>query len=199
MPRFLDTTDEPTYGIGDCDRCHRKFPLSALQPDPNFPGLMVCLDDLDDYDPYRLPPKEPDQINLPFYRPDTPMTFETEPVFLLMGWVGVDEENIATVTNPLPVIETLAGSSWRSVDVAPSQTALSIGSGYLQSLEIVPLTDAPGAVSLIEGSDAAVTVFGGGSIEGLVSRNVYVGASSNDTWKVTTGADVRVKANGQLF
>lgn len=78
MPRFLDTTDEPTYGIGICDRCSRKFPLSALLPDPNSPGLRVCVDDRDEYDPYRLPPKQPDPINLPFYRPDTPMTFDEE-------------------------------------------------------------------------------------------------------------------------
>ncbi len=76
MARFLDTTDEATYGIGICDRCSRKFPLAELLPDPNSPGLRVCVDDRDDYDPYRLPPRQPDQINLPFYRPDTPMTFE---------------------------------------------------------------------------------------------------------------------------
>ena len=78
MPKFLDTTDESTYGIGICGRCSIKMPLSRLSPDPNSPGLMVCADDKDDYDPYRLPPKTPDQIILPFYRPDTPMTYDEE-------------------------------------------------------------------------------------------------------------------------
>lgn len=31
---------------------------------------MVCRDDLDDYDPYRLAPRAPDQVTLPFVRPD---------------------------------------------------------------------------------------------------------------------------------
>lgn len=78
MPKFLDTSDEPTFGIAICGRCSRKFPLSALKPDPNSPGLMVCEDDRDNYDPYRLPPRQPDEINLPFYRPDTPMTYEDD-------------------------------------------------------------------------------------------------------------------------
>lgn len=48
--------------------------LSALSPDPNSPGLMVCAADRDDYDPYRLAPRKEDQIVLPFVRPDTPVT-----------------------------------------------------------------------------------------------------------------------------
>jgi hypothetical protein len=48
--------------------------LSALEPDPNYPGLMVCEADRDQYDPYRLAPRAPDKIVLPFNRPDTPVT-----------------------------------------------------------------------------------------------------------------------------
>ena len=71
---FLDPTGQPTYGIGICGRCSRKMLLSALEPDPNFPGLMVCEADRDQYDPYRLAPRAPDKIVLPFNRPDTPVT-----------------------------------------------------------------------------------------------------------------------------
>ena len=71
MTRFIDPTGEPTYGIGICARCSRKFKLAALHPDPNFPALMVCDEDTDDYDPYRLAPRKEDQIVLPFVRPDT--------------------------------------------------------------------------------------------------------------------------------
>lgn len=78
MPRFLDTRDQPTFGVALCDRCKFKFPLAELQPDPNFAGLLVCADDLDHYDPYRLPSKQPDPINLPERRPDVPMTFDTD-------------------------------------------------------------------------------------------------------------------------
>ena len=70
MSKFIDPTGQPTYGIGICARCRRKFPLAELAPDPNYPGLMVCAADRDEYDPYRLAPRTPDQIVLPFTRPD---------------------------------------------------------------------------------------------------------------------------------
>lgn len=68
---FLDPTGQPTYGIGICARCSRKMFLSKLHPDPNYPNLMVCDEDTDQYDPYRLAPRQPDKIVLPFNRPDT--------------------------------------------------------------------------------------------------------------------------------
>lgn len=72
--RYIDPTGESTYGIGICGRCSRKFRLAELSSDPNSPGLKVCREDLDDYDPYRLAPRKEDQIVLPFNRPDTPLT-----------------------------------------------------------------------------------------------------------------------------
>lgn len=70
MSRFLDTTGNSTLGIALCARCSRKFPLGELSPDPNSPGLRVCKDDRDQYDPYRLAPRAEDPITLPFVRPD---------------------------------------------------------------------------------------------------------------------------------
>lgn len=71
MARFLDTRGRSTLGIGLCARCSRKFSLDDLAPDPNYPGLMVCRADRDDFDPYRLPARQPDNITLRFVRPDT--------------------------------------------------------------------------------------------------------------------------------
>lgn len=73
MSLYLDPSGQSTYGIALCARCSRKLPLSALSPDPNYPNLMVCQSDKDDYDPYRLAPRSPDQIVLPFNRPDLPV------------------------------------------------------------------------------------------------------------------------------
>lgn len=73
MARFLDTRGNSTLGIGICARCSRKFALGELHSDPNYPNLMVCKDDSDQYDPYRLAPRAPDQIVLPFVRPDLPL------------------------------------------------------------------------------------------------------------------------------
>jgi len=73
MSVFLDPSGQATYGIAICGRCSRKMLLAELSPDPNYPGLMVCEQDRDEYDPYRLAPRRPDQIVLPFNRPDTPI------------------------------------------------------------------------------------------------------------------------------
>jgi hypothetical protein len=81
MSLYLDPTGQTTFGIGICARCSKKFFLAELHPDPNFPGLMVCEADKDDYDPYLLPPRRPDQIVLPFNRPDT--NIDTHPAGLI--------------------------------------------------------------------------------------------------------------------
>jgi hypothetical protein len=39
-------------------------------PDPNFPGMRVCKDDLDNFDPWRLPAIQTENIALRFPRPD---------------------------------------------------------------------------------------------------------------------------------
>jgi hypothetical protein len=70
MPVWIDPTGRSTYGIGICARCSRKFPLEHLHSDPNTPGLKVCLDDLDQYDPYRLPARRTEDVTLRFFRPD---------------------------------------------------------------------------------------------------------------------------------
>jgi len=81
--KYLNTTGNPTLGIGVCDRCQTKRPLGFLIKDPNSPGLRVCRDPLegcrDNYDPYRLPMRAPDRVQLPFNRPDTPL--DTPPQF----------------------------------------------------------------------------------------------------------------------
>lgn len=62
---------------GICDRCKCCFSLDELMSDPNFPGLRVCRFDLDDYDPYLLPPRETEDITLRFPRPDQVLTIIT--------------------------------------------------------------------------------------------------------------------------
>mgnify|MGYP003673999028 FL=1 len=73
MSVYLDTRGRSTLAIGICGRCSRKFSLDDLYSDPNYPGLRVCKDDLDQYDPYRLPARQPEKIALLFARPDTPI------------------------------------------------------------------------------------------------------------------------------
>jgi hypothetical protein len=74
---YLDTSGNASVAIGICGRCSLKFAIGELMPDPNSPGLMVCRDDMDDYDPWRLPPREVEDITLEYPRPDDPITTTT--------------------------------------------------------------------------------------------------------------------------
>lgn len=67
---FLDTTGNPTLGVGICDRCRKKFPIDELRPDRDVPGLLVCRDDNDERDRYKLPQRKPESISLRNIRPD---------------------------------------------------------------------------------------------------------------------------------
>lgn len=73
MSIWYDPTGKSSYGIGLCDRCSRKMSITDLYSDPNSPGLRVCLEDLDDLDPYRLPARQTEIITLQFTRPDVPL------------------------------------------------------------------------------------------------------------------------------
>jgi hypothetical protein len=71
MPVFLDTLGYSTLAIAVCDRCKMKRPLATLSSDFNFPGLRVCDQGCkDEFDPYRLPARKTERINLRFPRPD---------------------------------------------------------------------------------------------------------------------------------
>lgn len=76
MSLYLDPTGNSTFGIGICARCSRKMSLDDLFDDPNTPGLKVCREDMDEYDPYRLAPRAEDPIALRFNRPDLPLDGE---------------------------------------------------------------------------------------------------------------------------
>ena len=70
MPVYLDTRGNSVLSVAVCDRCNRKFAYTELMPDPNFPGMRVCKDDLDNFDPWRLPARQTENISLRFPRPD---------------------------------------------------------------------------------------------------------------------------------
>lgn len=92
-PIFIDPSGEPTYGIGICARCSRKFKLAELNPDPNYPNLMVCREDSDQYDPYRLAPRKEDQVVLPFNRPDVSVATQPSGVITQDGTQFVISED----------------------------------------------------------------------------------------------------------
>lgn len=75
MPRVLDTHGNAVLSIAVCDRCKMKRAYVNLGPDPNYPGLRVCDQGCrDQFDPYRLPARQPEKIAIRFPRPDDSLT-----------------------------------------------------------------------------------------------------------------------------
>ena len=73
----MDTTGLASLAIAVCDRCKMKRALVNLMPDSNFPGLRVCNEGCrDNLDPYRLPARKTERINLRFPRPDVSVAVE---------------------------------------------------------------------------------------------------------------------------
>jgi hypothetical protein len=71
MGIFLDTIGNASLAIFICDRCRMKRAMDEQMPDPNFAGLRVCQQGCaDQKDPYRLPARKTERINLRFPRPD---------------------------------------------------------------------------------------------------------------------------------
>lgn len=75
MPLYLDTRDETCAAVAICDRCKVKVKIAHLISDANSPGLRVCWDTCaDQFDPYRLPARQTEDISLRYPRPDEPLT-----------------------------------------------------------------------------------------------------------------------------
>lgn len=92
-------------------------------------------------------------------------------------------------------------------DVAASQTDQVIGSGgsqagqLLSHLIVSPATTSPGSVTLTDGSLVGMVIFVGGatSVSNLVPFTIFLGCESRSgPWKVSTGANVAVRAVGDF-
>ena len=90
---FLDTEGYSDIAIAVCDRCRMKRPHATLGPDINFPGLMVCEENCrDEKDPYRLPARQTERINLRFPRPDVSVAAIQD------NLVTTDQQNVIVST-----------------------------------------------------------------------------------------------------
>ena len=88
MPVYLDTRGNTVLSVAVCDRCNRKFAYVDLMPDPNFPGMRVCKDDLDNYDPWRLPARQTENIALRFPRPDASIALTPNEILTENGFTN---------------------------------------------------------------------------------------------------------------
>jgi hypothetical protein len=90
-------------------------------PDPNFPGMRVCKEDLDNFDPWRLPALQTENIALRFPRPDTPVAIGP-----------VSGEQIVTAPNPDGPIDSPVGQLIRKPN-NPSRNSIFITQDRTQS------------------------------------------------------------------
>ena len=86
MSIYLDTRGNSVLSVAICDRCSRKFAYTDLAPDPNYPGMRVCAADRDQFDPWRLPAIQTENIALRHPRPD--------------AYIGIDNRHLVTQGNP---------------------------------------------------------------------------------------------------
>lgn len=94
MSIYLRTKGESNLAIAICPRCKFKVKYVDLKMDPND-RQYYCSSCVDLYDPYRLPPRAPDQIQLQYPRPEEPLEIVViEDVVLDDGsyWVTSEDE-----------------------------------------------------------------------------------------------------------
>ena len=142
MPVYIDTSGNSVLSVALCDRCSRKFAYVDLMPDPNFPGMRVCKDDVDNFDPWRLPARQTENISLRFPRPD--ISIATGPI----GGNQITTENGFTNQNSIFI---------QGVPAANTQGDLNTMSNVVPS----PMTLAPKVGSV---SPATGTKLGGTSV-----------------------------------
>ena len=71
MAKWLDTLGNDSLSVAICDRCKMKRAYSDIRPDGNIPAIRVCSNGCSDqFDPYRLPARQPEKISIRFPRPD---------------------------------------------------------------------------------------------------------------------------------
>ena len=107
-------------------------------------------------------------------------------------------------SSSLPSIP-VTDANWQYETVAASQTAQVIGAtgaigDYLTGLLIIPATPSPGNVLLLDGATSD-TIFAGGTDSVATLHPFFVpifARSKTGAWKVTTGANVSVRAIGSF-
>jgi hypothetical protein len=78
MPRYISTKGSQTLSVAICPRCHFKRKYDDLVIDPNTNDYVCKFGCVDEFDPYRIPPRKPDDITLHHPRPDDPLDVPQE-------------------------------------------------------------------------------------------------------------------------
>lgn len=78
MPRYLPPRIGETLTVAVCDRCKLKAYLADLVADGDSPGIRVHPHCADKKDPYRLPPRRTERIDVRYPRPEVDVPLDEE-------------------------------------------------------------------------------------------------------------------------
>lgn len=130
-------------------------------PDPNFPGMRVCKDDLDNFDPWRLPAIQTENIALRFPRPD--VSVATGPI----GGNQIMTENGFTNDNSLFIqgVSTFEGNTQGDLNTASNVAPnIQVLFPYIYTVTPASGTQAGGTLVTLMGAnftDVTTVKFGG--------------------------------------
>ena len=191
MPVYLDTRGNSVLSVAICDRCSRKFAYTDLMPDPNFPGMRVCAADKDNYDPWRLPARQTENIALRFPRPD--VSVATGPNLLNTQGNANDPQQYDnfTLEGILPAAAAQGNLNTMSGTAAPVRASVSeitpnsgsraggytaiIGGDNFRNVSNVLIGGVPASFTVIDPNNISVTIPAYGvssSVDVIVTTNV---------------------------
>lgn len=78
MPKYLPQKRSGHLSIAICPRCHMKRYYDDLVIDPDTKNYVCKFDCVDLFDPYNMPSRKPDKIELHHPRPDDPLEIPEE-------------------------------------------------------------------------------------------------------------------------
>ena len=191
MSVYLDTRGNSVLSVAICDRCSRKFAYTDLMPDPNFPGMRVCAADRDNFDPWRLPARQTENIALRFPRPD--VSVATGPNLLNTQGNANDPQQYDnfTLEGILPAAGAQGNLNTMSGTAAPVRASVSeitpnsgsraggytatIGGDNFRNVSNVLIGGVPTSFTVLNENSISVTIpaYGlPGSVEVVVTTNV---------------------------
>jgi len=190
MPIYLDTRGNSILSVGICDRCNRKMAYVDLMPDPNFPGMRVCKEDLDNYDPWRLPAIQPENISLRHPRPD--VSIATGPN--LLNTQGAPNDPVQYNNFFIEGVPPAAGAQGVINLQAAYQSAPSPLMPYVYTVSPSSGPQAGGTVVTIAGANFVnvTTVKFGGTVASFTIVNPQQITATSPAYAVTGLVDVSV-------
>ena len=118
---------------------------------------------------------------------------------------GLNRRNVETSpgvhAEESSVIVSAKGQAIAASQIDTVLGATGAAGDYLAAILVTPETTSPGKVSIKDGAGSEYILFVGGasSVSNLVPFTIFVGEFSQaGAWKVTTGANVHVRAQGRF-